>query len=186
MPSIRLVFRVLFAFYLLMGVVDPGWASEPQVSFAVKQGWLDFLVEQDGAPLSDVRVQSYDSQGNRFAEGETGAKGRGNFPLPAGNRFLVELKIGERHADPIWLTRVGDNVVPNEVLLSFGLRPCCRASALRPSEATLPSESLSPWFPLVSLAVLLLVGIKLGLAIFIAKHPAARLAQSGDSNATIH
>jgi hypothetical protein len=103
-------------------------AAEPQVAFAVKTGWLEFTLRQNGEPVPDATVLVFDEDGRQFAEGETGDQGRGQFPLPRGQAFHVEIKLGGRTADPIRLRRSGDgkSVVPANVLLSFGLRPCCR------------------------------------------------------------
>ncbi|MBA4189880.1 MAG: hypothetical protein C0467_18000 [Planctomycetaceae bacterium] len=101
-------------------------AVEPQAAFVVSDGWVSFTLTRDDKPVPDAVVRVYDEQGRMFGEGETGSEGRGEFPLPRGNLFRVEIKIGDRTADMIPLTKVEDRVVPSTVLLSFGLAPCCR------------------------------------------------------------
>jgi hypothetical protein len=101
-------------------------AAEPQVAFVVADGWVEFALTQDGRPVAGAQVRVFAATGHRYADGETGPEGRGVFPLPPGPSFRVEIKLGDRTADPILLTPVGDHVVPTEVLLSFGLAPCCK------------------------------------------------------------
>jgi len=137
--------------------------AEPQVGFVVKKGWLHFKVEKEEAGLPGVVVQSFDSNGQKFAEGETGDGGTGSFPLPPGNRFMVELKVGNRNADPVWLTKIDSDVVPREVLLSFGLRPCCRLSVIKDAEkSTLPEEE-SSWLPWICSGAVVMAGIWMSL-----------------------
>lgn len=114
---------------LAFGPFGPCHAAEPTVSFQVKKGWVSFALQQNGKPVPAV-VQVLDEHGRTFAEGETGQEDRGEFPLPAGSTFTIEIKVGSRTADPICLRRAegGTSVEPGNVLLSFGLRPCCRVS----------------------------------------------------------
>jgi hypothetical protein len=116
--------------------VSPVAAGEPQVAFVVKDGWVEFTLAQDDKPVPDAQVRVFTTNGHKFAEGETGPGGRGEFPLPPGHSFRVEIKIGDRTADPILLTPIDDHVVPTNVLLSFGLAPCCKV----PSRGTFGSE----------------------------------------------
>ena len=111
---------------VLLATASPAHAAEPQVAFVVKGGWVEFGLTRDGKPVADAQVLVFDGQGGKLAEGESGPEGRGEFPLPTGNPFRVEIKVGNRNADPIRLTKVDDRVVPANVLLSFGLAPCCR------------------------------------------------------------
>lgn len=117
--------------------VSPVAAGEPQVAFVVKDGWVEFTLAQDDKPVPDAQVRVFTTNGHKFAEGETGPGGRGEFPLPPGHSFRVEIKIGDRTADPILLTPIDDHVVPTNVLLSFGLAPCCKL----PSRGTFGTES---------------------------------------------
>jgi hypothetical protein len=112
-------------------------AAEPQVSFGVKDGWVEFTLTHDDKPVADAQVRVFTTNGHQFAEGETGPGGRGEFPLPTDHSFRVEIKIGDHTADPILLTPIDDHVVPTNVLLSFGLAPCCKV----PSRGTFGSES---------------------------------------------
>jgi hypothetical protein len=101
-------------------------AAEPQVAFVVKDGWVEFTLTQDDKPVADAQVRVFTANGHTFGEGETGPQGRGEFPLPPDHSFRVEIKIGDRTADSILLTPIDDHVVPTNVLLSFGLAPCCK------------------------------------------------------------
>jgi hypothetical protein len=102
-------------------------AAEPQAAFALKHGWVEFALRQDGRPVADAKIQIMDEKGVKFGEGETGAAGETAFPLPPGASFVVEIKAGERIADPIRLFKSAAGVEPVRVLLSYGLRPCCRS-----------------------------------------------------------
>lgn len=108
--------------------VSPVAAGEPQVAFVVRDGWVEFTLAQDDKPVPDAQVRVFTTNGHKFAEGETGPGGRGEFPLPPGHSFRVEIKIGDRTADPIMLMPIDDHVVPTNVLLSFGLAPCYRGT----------------------------------------------------------
>ncbi|MBU6217240.1 MAG: hypothetical protein KGR17_11610 [Acidobacteria bacterium] len=101
-------------------------AAEPQAAFALKDGWVALAVTRDGVPVNEARIKVCDGQGQPFATGETGQEGRGEFPLPPGPSFTVEIKVGDRTADPIRLTHGSAGLFPSEVLLTFGLSPCCR------------------------------------------------------------
>jgi hypothetical protein len=111
---------------VVVSFTTPADAAEPQVAFVVKDGWVEFALSQDDKPVPDAQVRVFTTNGHKFAEGETGPGGRGEFPLPPGHSFRVEIKIGDRTADPILLTPIDDHVVPTNVLLSFGLAPCCK------------------------------------------------------------
>jgi hypothetical protein len=110
----------------VVSFTTPADAAEPQVAFGVKNGWVEFTLMHDDKPVADAQVRVITTNGHTFAEGETGPQGRGEFPLPPGHSFRVENKIGDRTADPILLTPIDDHVVPTNVLLSFGLAPCCK------------------------------------------------------------
>jgi hypothetical protein len=125
-------------------VMAPSSAAEPQVRFAVEEGWVVFIVTRDDQPVRDAQVIVLDSTGWRFAEGDTGTTGTGLFPMPPGPEFTVEIRIDNRTAEPIRLTPDGDRVFPAAVLLSFGLSPCCRTP---PRAAPEPDPGLDP-FPL--------------------------------------
>lgn len=110
-------------------------ASEPDVVFTVKDGWLSFVVTHDEKPVPNAQIQVYDHQGTKFAEGDSDAQGRGEFPLPPGPHFVMEFRVEQRTSDPITVTKLpGDQLAPARVLLSFGLAPCCRVPARVPSE----------------------------------------------------
>lgn len=112
------------AFLLAIALAAP--RAEPQATFAHEAGWIVLTLTHGEQPVGDALIQVYDEAGAMFASGETGANGRGQFPLPRGDSFLVEFKIGDRTADPIRITSTPNGPFPGEVLLSFGLAPCCR------------------------------------------------------------
>ncbi len=117
-------------------------AAEPQVTFALKAGWVDCSVRQDGKPIAGAVIQILDERGVKFAEGETGPGGETAFPMPAGSSCIVEIKTGERTADPIRLIKSDGGVEPARVLLSYGLRPLCRSKLIKPEPiiAGFPNE----------------------------------------------
>ena len=110
----------------------PSRAGEPQVTFALKAGWVDCSVRQDGKPVDGAVIQILDERGVKFAEGETGPGGETAFPMPTGSSCIVEIKTGEWTADPIRLLKTDGGVEPARVLLSYGLRPCCRSKLIKP------------------------------------------------------
>jgi len=122
-------------------------AADPQVEFTVTDGWVEFRLTRDDRPVSGARVLVTDARGQKFADGATGEDGAGEFPIPPGSKnFRIEFRIDDRIADSILLTPVDGIVVPTNVLLSFGLAPCCRAPAkrtesLRDSPSTHDDES---------------------------------------------
>jgi hypothetical protein len=169
----------LIASIIVLLFVLPVKATEPQISFVVKNRWVKFTLTHDETPVTNGMVRVFDGFGNTFAEGETGANGQGEFPLPSGHQFKVEIKIGERTADLIPVTSIGGNrVVPNRVLLSFGLAPCCRivsrgvvekqtATVLSPHEPSDKKEIGSNlWIPAIGALILLLAGTCLVLLAF--------------------
>lgn len=115
-------------------------AAEPEIAFTVVDGWVELKLTQDDNPLPGAKVRVLDSRGGKFADGETGTDGSGEFPMPPGTQFRLEIKVGDRTADMILLTQVDGIVVPKNVLLSFGLTPCCRYS----SRSAVATETESP------------------------------------------
>jgi hypothetical protein len=102
-------------------------ATEPQADFVLKNGWVEFTLRQDGRPVAHATIQILNEQGKVYAEVEDIDEGRTSFPLPPGASFVVEIKAGDRTADPIRIFKNGSSVEPARVLLSYGLRPCCRS-----------------------------------------------------------
>ncbi len=151
---------------IALGLPAVGLAAEPRAAFSVESGWLQFAVTQDGQPVPAAAVAVFNEQGTPWASGETDAEGRGSFPLPRGDSLLVELKVGSRSADLITLRRTAEGVVPANVLLSFGLRPCCRVPSrggvYRPeAEVEITPASRLRWLPLTAMAACLLAGVSL-------------------------
>jgi len=101
--------------------------AEPQASFALKKGWVEVTLRKNGKPLANAKVQVIDEAGKNFADGETGDDGQAAFPMPRGASFAVEIKAGEKTSDPIRLYKSDGGIAPARVLLSYGLRPCCRS-----------------------------------------------------------
>ncbi len=144
-------------------------AGEPQVTFALKAGWVEFSARQDGKPIDGAILVILDERGGKIAEGETGPSGETAFPMPTGGAScIVEIKTGARTADPIRLVKTEAGVEPARVLLSYGLRPCCRSKVTRPDPIVAgypietPNEtenSDQPWrWPAIMLLVSILVG----------------------------
>lgn len=172
MPQPKIQHSWVLLTALLIG--SPSHAAEPQISFAVKNRWVKFTLTHDDQPVTNGMVRVLDGGGNSFAEGETGDNGQGEFPLPPGRLFRVEIKIGNRTADLIPITSIaGNRVIPDRVLLSFGLAPCCRMVSRgvlegpRTPVSSLPEpaqekEILSPvWLPATGAVFLLLGGTTL-------------------------
>jgi hypothetical protein len=147
------------ALLVLLAICGDGQCNppEPQATFVLKQGWVKFAVRKDGRPVGNVTIEIIDENGVRVASGDTGPESETEFPLPPGASFVVEIKVGDRTADPIRLFKSGRNVEPGRVLLSYGLRPCCRSIKTRdeatvgtPIETpTVPSEEPTRWHLLV-------------------------------------
>ena len=108
--------------------VAPCAAEEPRVAFKLKDGFVEFALRQDGKPIA-ATIDVIDEHGKKIAAGETGPEGESAFPLPGGASFTVEIKAEARTADPIRLYRTKNGIEPARVLLSYGLRPCCRGRA---------------------------------------------------------
>ncbi|HEY7155617.1 MAG TPA: hypothetical protein VH575_16770 [Gemmataceae bacterium] len=100
-------------------------ASEPHVAFEVSKDRLRFALTHDEKPVANAGVRVFDGI-LVCAVAESGPDGRGEFVMPSGRLFSVEIKIGDRTVDRIFLKKTGDQVFPSRVLLSFGLAPCCR------------------------------------------------------------
>ena len=149
-------------------------AAEPHAAFAIKNGWIECALCRDGKPVTDAVIQVLDEKGQNFAEGETGPDGQTAFPVPAGSSFTVEIKAGSRTADPIRLYKIDGGIEPGRVLLSYGLRACCRTKVLNDVKlagvetepAPPPSESQTSWM-LWSIALAALLG--LGLSGYLAR-----------------
>lgn len=109
-------------------------AIEPQATFKVEDGWIALTLRKEGQPIGDAEVRVIDERGGVFATGQTGAEGESSFPMPPGKSFLLEVKTGERVSDPIRIWKTGEGVEPARVLLSFGLKPCCRNVFAKQSE----------------------------------------------------
>ncbi len=111
---------------LVLGFCGTATALEPQVAFKVRKGFVELQLQKEGHPVPNAAITVRDHLGVIFAEGETGAKGEGSFPLPKSPSFSLEFRVEGRLSQPITLTLVGGEVVPIEVLLNFELRACCR------------------------------------------------------------
>jgi hypothetical protein len=145
---------VLLAFLAIGGGCH---ATEPQATFSLKNGWVEVALRKDGRPVANATIEILDQHGAKFGDGETGEEGLTAFPLPPGASFVVEIKAGDKTADPIRLFRNNSHIEPARVLLSYGLRPCCR-SIKTPSDVptnseqaeTLPAiQEPTPWHLLV-------------------------------------
>jgi len=156
-----------FFLLLLLAPTTVG-ATEPQIAFVVEGPFAKFKLAQDGQPVEGT-IRVFDGAGNSFAEGESEG-GRGGFPVPRGDVFTLEVKIGDRSADAITLTRDGNTITPANVLLSFGLKPCCRVPSrgvYRPGD-TPAAGSLPMWLMAGGAGLSILVGSAL---VFFALRP---------------
>ncbi len=115
-----------FALMLVAITASVAGADEPRAAFVLKDGWVELALKQDGKPIADAAVQIIDEKGTPFGEGETGATGQASFPAPRGTSFTLEIKSAGRTSDPIRLHMMEQRLEPARVLLSYGLRPCCR------------------------------------------------------------
>src|SRR5438876_731644 len=79
----------------------PCWAVEPEATFVAKGKWVALILTRDNQPVADAQVRVFTASGNQYAEGETGPQGRGEFPMPPGSMFMVEIRSGGRTADQI-------------------------------------------------------------------------------------
>jgi hypothetical protein len=162
-PPLRTARGFVISLFVAASLVAPASAGEPHVTFALKGRWVEFTVQQAGKPVADAILQVIDEQGKPFAEGQTGPEGESAFPLPGGSSFTVEIKTGPRTADPIRLFKTGEGIEPARVLLSYGLRPCCRSNLRKepvitdtPGEPEPPPRgSILPWL----CAAALLLGV---------------------------
>lgn len=111
---------------LALGLCGAAAALEPQVAFKVRMGFVELELQKEGKPVPNAAITVRDHLGGIFAEGETGPKGEGSFPLPKSPSFSLEFRVDGRLSQPVTLTMVGGEVVPMEVLLNFELRACCR------------------------------------------------------------
>ena len=145
-------------------------ADEPRAAFVLKNGWVDLALKHEGKPVADATIQIVDEKGTPFGEGETGPTGQASFPMPRGASFTLEIKAAGRTSDPIRLHVVESHIEPARVLLSYGLRPCCRFKstneepppAATPTVPAEPSPSLTKWIVLG----VLLAGVPLGAAAY--------------------
>ena len=104
-----------------------GHDGEAEAAFAFKDGCVSVTLRQAGRPIDGAKIQVFDSNGKNFGSGETEADGEACCPLPTGASFVVEIKAGERTSDPIRLYKTETGIAPARVLVSYGLRPCCRS-----------------------------------------------------------
>ncbi|MBM4068351.1 MAG: hypothetical protein FJ271_05335 [Planctomycetes bacterium] len=133
----------LFAVALL-AIGSKASARDPQAAFALKGGWVECTVEHDDRPVANAALVILDGQGNKFADGETDETGQGQFPLPGGGSFSVEIKTGKKTWDPIRLVKVDKEIQPAKVLLSYQLRPCCRGLVKRDTSWKAAAPTVSP------------------------------------------
>ena len=143
-----LVFALMF-----VGIGSRCRASAPHATFAVKDGFVEVTLRQDGKPVANATIEITKQNGMKFGESVVD-DGLASFFLPPGDSFVVEIKAGDRTADPIRLFKVESSVEPARVLLSYGLRPCCRS--IKPAnnekmvgtEIEVPSTTMAesmPW-----------------------------------------
>src|SRR4051812_7927750 len=106
----------------------PPPALRLEAAFSVEKGRLVIQGRQNKAPVKDARVRVLDFAGQTIADGECDDDGRGSFPLPGDEEFLVGVTVPgkKEEADLLTLRRHGKReVLPPRVSLSFS-KPCCR------------------------------------------------------------
>ncbi len=118
-------------------------------------------LRKEARGIADAEVRIFDERGGSFGTGQTGSNGDSEFPLPPGKAFHVEIKVGDKFCDPIRLFNHGDKVEPSRVLLSFGLKPCCRNVFAKESEEGSPSEAPIEIEPPLSTAMFVIGEISL-------------------------
>jgi len=133
-----------FVVLLTLNGESHGHPPEPCATFALKNGRVEFALHKNGRPVANATIQIIDEKGAKFGDGDTGAEGQTAFPLPPGSSFVVEIKAGERTADPIRLFKSTTGVEPARVLLSYGLRPCCRSIKSARSTVVVANETEAP------------------------------------------
>ena len=165
-----MTFAVRLALLLVAMTASVAAADEPRAAFALKDGWVELALQQDGKPVADASVQIIDDKGQPFGDGETGPSGQASFPAPRGASFTLEIKAAGRTSDPIRLYMMDQRLEPARVLLSYGLRPCCRFKS-QSDTPTEPAPETTPTEPAPSLTkrvllVAILGGVPLLAAIF--------------------
>ncbi len=153
----------LLAILLALGFDSFCCSGEPRATFAFQSGWVEMSLLKDGKPVEGATVQIDDEHGTRFAKGETDESGKAAFPVPNGPWWTVDIVTGGRSADPIRLFKTETGVEPGRVLLSYGVRPCCRGKSPRTSVSSDPPDESPPSgaggvFPGIMLIVMALVG----------------------------
>lgn len=140
---------VLLAAAVLVALVSPGTAAEPltEASFRLKKKWVELTLRRGDVPIPDATIKVFDESGEPFADGETDEKGLAVFPKPKGTAVTIEVKFDGKTADPIPLRLTHQGIEPGELLLSFGLRPCCRVANRFTANlaATAATEHRSDW-----------------------------------------
>ncbi len=141
-------------------------SAEPVVTFQLEDGWVVLTLHQEQRPIADAGIKVFDRNDRVFAEGTTDEQGMGTFPLPKGDSFLVDVRIGAKTADSIRLSVIDQQIEPSRVLLTFGLQPCCQApSRTAAATANLHEESspvqpgrLPTWLQALGGVVFLVIG----------------------------
>lgn len=126
MPGTKHSMRFLIVTMVFPLVAPIGWADAPRVSFTLKKGWVTCRVTREDRPVTDANLKIIDGNGQAFADGDVNDEGVSEFPLPRTDSVYVMIQIADKSTDMIRLFREGEGVFPSEVLLTFGLTPCCR------------------------------------------------------------
>lgn len=143
---------------------SPGIQAE--VTVEQRKGWIHFRIEHQGQPVAGALVEIWDDTPSKFAEGTTGENGAGQFPMPTTKQFKMEVKIQDKSANSILLTRIDDEIVPKRTLLAYGSKPCCKVPRLGLDESEPNSwsiDSLPAWTQMSGVALVLCGGFLVSL-----------------------
>ncbi|CAN5188080.1 hypothetical protein BH10PLA2_BH10PLA2_07250 [soil metagenome] len=122
--SLYLMFIVLI--WQALAILNTASAAEPEIAFAVKDGFVHCKLAQDGNPIVGAKVKILNAAFQPRYEGETDLSGLAIFPVPKDLMSVVIVELGERVSDPIWIQFREEGVKPELVQLTFGLLPCCK------------------------------------------------------------
>jgi hypothetical protein len=154
--------------------VTPGVQAE--VTVEQRKGWIQFRIEHQGQPVPGALVEIWDDSQSKFAEGTTGTNGEGQFPMPTTRQFKMEVKIQDKSANSILLTRIDDEIVPKRTLLAYGTKPCCKVPRLGLDESEASSWSVDffpAWAQMSGIALVLCGGFLFSL-LFKRPHPSKK------------
>ncbi|MBP3954418.1 hypothetical protein J8F10_03825 [Gemmata sp. G18] len=120
-------------------------ADPPTASFTRADGWVNFTLERNGAPVVGARVTVL-TGARVWASGETGPAGGGTFPLPVGRGDCqVVFNLGLGPSAPVPLTFSADGTVTPPRAPVLGAAECCQPPERTPPPP--PSDRSAPVVP---------------------------------------